>query len=397
MNILFVAPYVPSRIRVRPFHFLKELSKRHDVYVVALAEPGGSRFSGVQEIVEATRQLRVVPHSTARGCVQALLAAPTSRPMCTSYCHSVAMHDAVREAMQSIRFDVVHVEHLRAAAFAPWSSQIPSLFDSVDCLTSLFGQMARAKRNPLIKLAMQKEAWSLARWEPRALKRFDHAIITSEFERIQMLALDPSLTVSVVPNGIDTDYFTPLDCQKHPRRFIFNGKMSYAPNCQAALWFAENVFPSVRATCPDAEFVIAGSSPPARLTQLSAIPGITVTGYVHDIRPHLDSASVAVAPMQVAVGVQNKVLEAMSMGLPVIASPIAARAFGGQAPGIVVADAPGEFVDAALSFVRQPESAADIGCKGRQEALERFSWQSSVGKLESIYQSIIAANARRTQ
>ena len=139
-------------------------------------------------------------------------------------------------------------------------------------------------------------------------------VITSESERETLTGLTPNLEVDVIPNGVDTDHFAPQGGDKSPRRVVFSGKMSYYPNAQAALWFAENVFPALRNSWPDAEYIIVGNEPPAECAKLRERPGITVTGYVDDIRGYIDSSAVAVAPMQVAVGIQNKVLEAMADG-----------------------------------------------------------------------------------
>lgn len=392
MNILFIAPYVPSRIRVRPFHIIRELAKQHNIYVVALSEPGGNRFQGVEELERAVQHFCIVPHSKLRGYCQSLMALPSPQPMCTSYCCSPAAEQTITRIMADVKFDMIHIEHLRAAHFSPLSCNTPVLFDSVDCLTGLFQQMAQSKKNPVSKLIMLEEALCLRRYEPKMLKKFDHIIITSEAERKEIIRLDNSLNISTVPNGVDTEYFAPQGSIKHPRRFIFNGKMSYSPNAQAAMWFAENVFPEIRSKLPDAEFSIVGSDPPAQVEKLSSVDGITVTGYVDDIRPYLDSASVAVAPMQVAVGIQNKVLEAISMGLPVITSRIASRAFKQDCPGIIEADTTDDVIREALKLAQRPELAAEIGCKGREEVTQNFSWKSSVDKLEHLYEELIIAN-----
>lgn len=389
MKILFIAPYVPSRIRVRPFQIIRELAGRHEVYVLALGDKSEQAASGVEELIHLVRDFRIVPHSKVRGLAQAAAALPTRVPMCAAFCWSLEMAQAVRDAVQGAAFDVVHIEHLRAAHFVSACGNLPVVFDSVDCLTGLFGQMAKSKRNPLGRLIMAEESWKLRRYEPRMLKQFDRMVITSESERDELSALDPSLRIDVLPNGVDTDYFAPGDDARHPCRVVFSGKMSYHPNAQAALWFAERVFGAIRATLPDAEFVIVGSDPPPEIRKLAEMPGVTVTGYVDDIRPYLASSSVAAVPMQVAVGIQNKVLEAMAMGLPVVATPIATRAFGRDCPGIVEAgDAEGTIRE-MLRLLEDPDLARSIGALGREQVLRNFSWHSNVKALELIYEDAI--------
>lgn len=396
MRILFIAPYVPSRIRVRPFQLIRELSRRHDVHVVALGEVGRAKVQGADELPAMAKDLVVTPHSKLRGYAQSLLSLPTRSPMCTAFCWSDTMQRAVADVAQGARFDVVHIEHLRAAHFARSCRHLPIVFDSVDCLTGLFSQMAANKRNPIAKLVMREETFKLRRYEPRAIAQFDRVVVTSETERQELVALDGALGVEIVPNGVDTDYFAPRDVQKAPHRVVFSGKMSYAPNAQAALWFAGNVFAYLRHKYADAEFVVAGSDPPPEVAKLAERPGITVTGYVEDMRPYLASSSVAVVPMRVAVGIQNKVLEAMAMALPVVATPIATRALHSDCKGLVQTSGAEQMVEEIARLWDNPELAERIGQEGRDEVLRNFSWQSSVDKLELIYSEAIRDHGRNS-
>lgn len=380
---------MPSRIRVRPFHLIKELAKRHKVHVIALGVPSGEKAEGVEELWEVTEDFRVVPHSGLRGLCQSLAALGTPTPMCTAYAGSGAMRREVAQALRKTSFDLVHVEHLRAAQFAPLGSGLPVVFDSVDCLAGLYRQMAQRRSSPAAKLVAAEEAWKLKRHEPRTLSRFDGIVITSESERDALLSLDGSLNVDVVPNGVDVQYFSPTEVARSPHRIVFSGKMGYAPNREAAIWFAEQVFPAVRDKFPEAEFVIVGNDPPESVKRLASSPGITVTGYVADLRPHLESSAVAVAPMQVAVGVQNKVLEAMAMGLPVIMSPLAARSLEDCDSRLVARD-PEEWSRQVTRLLEHPDEAASIGARNRGFVTEKSSWQSSAAILESVYDRAMA-------
>ncbi|MHB9036658.1 MAG: glycosyltransferase [Armatimonadota bacterium] len=416
MNILFVAPYVPSRIRVRPFHLVKQLSQRHRVTVVALGESGGRKVEGADDLLEFVDDLHVVPHSKLRGLCQSLIALPSPIPMCAAFCWSPAMKKTISRLVLEREFDVVHIEHLRAAHFASLMGDIPVVFDSVDCLTSLFRQMAIERKNPVAKLVMLEEAIKLRRYEPRILQSFARVVITTESERAELLKMDPKIPIEVVENGVDTEYFAPRGVPRPPeklsnagrktnagnqncflieaggqpplgapKKIVFSGKMGYHPNAQAAMWFAQRCFPRIRERHPDAEFVIVGSGPPPDIVRLADSPGITVTGYVDDMRLFLDSAAIAVVPMMVAVGIQNKVLEAMAMELPVVASSIALRTLGADCPGTICADGPDEVVHEVLKLLENPDVAAKIGQEGRQHAKHRFSWESSAQSLEQIY------------
>ncbi len=386
MRILFIAPYVPSRIRVRPFHFIKELAQRHSIHVAVLGE---HTKTGSDELAELVEQFHIAPHSRLRGMLQSLMALPTPTPLCAAYCWSPAMRNYLRKLVAAEKFDVVHIEHLRAAHFSDICGQTPVVFDSVDCLTGLFGQMRYSKRNPVGRLLMMEEHFKLKRYEPQTLSSFQRVVITSDSERRELVSLNQSLNIDVIPNGVDTDYFAPLKSQKMQHRIVFSGKMGYHPNSQAAAWFATNVFPAIKKRFADAEFVIVGSDPPSHILKLQDVPGITVTGFVDDIRPFLDSSTVAVVPMQVAVGVQNKILEAMAMALPVVATSISTRPLGPDCPGVVQADGISDMIDGVSSLLDNPESAREIGRGGREKVVSDFSWKSSVARLEQVYEEVI--------
>lgn len=391
MKILFVAPYVPSRIRVRTFQMIRELSKRHVVHVIALRDADESRMPGVDEIRDSVEQMDIIPHSDLRGMVQSLAALPTRSPMCAAFCWSGQMRRAIDESTARHKFDVVHVEHLRAAHFAPRIRTVPVVLDSVDCLTRLFSQLAHSTKSPAGRMIAAEEAWKLRSYEPLTLQKFDRVVVTSDLDRDALLGLNGNLMVSVAPNGVDPEYFCPQGAERKPARLVFSGKMSYAPNVEAVLWFAQSMLPALRQRFSDLEFVVVGSEPPADIQRLSAIPGVSVTGYVDDIRASLDSCAISVVPMRTGVGIQNKVLEAMAMAIPVVATPLAAGTFGVGCPGIVEADSADSFVGQISHLIENPAEATEMGKHGQQEVMSRFSWQTSVNALETVYEDAVRA------
>ncbi|MFQ3549463.1 MAG: glycosyltransferase [Armatimonadota bacterium] len=389
MNILFIAPYVPSRIRVRPYHFLKELAKKHKLYVVVLAEPGGKVFEGTDEIKELSEDFRIIPHNKLMAIYNALKSLPTKKPMCVGYCQSSIMQENISKAIAGIPIDIIHIEHLRASNYSPQYFRAPIVFDSVDCLTSLFSQMCKMKKNPISKFVNLEETYKLKKYEPEIINKFNRTIITSEQDKKALLELDSKLKIDVVPNGVDTEYFKPKNIKKIPTRIIFSGKMGYAPNIQAAKWFANNVFPILKDKWQNTEFIIAGSNPNKDIIKLGEIQGITITGYVDDLRPYLESSIVAVAPMMTAVGVQNKILESMSIGLPVITTQIASKPLGDGCEGLIVLDNPKEIADEISNIIQNPQLSIEKGKIAREYVIKNFSWEASVEKLEKIYYELV--------
>lgn len=407
MRILFVAPYVPSLIRVRPFQWIKSLAALgHSVTLVALGTDGAARDEEARAaLLPLCEAVHVVPHSRHRAALQCALSLPTPTPLWAAYCHSAALARLLRRLLQTQNFDVAHVEHLRAAHFArALQGRLPLVFDAVDCLADLQRQMRRAPGRALsARLVSWEEECKLRRYEPRTAALFHQTLITSahDADALQSLAnrAGLALPLSVIPNGVDLGYFqaSPLS-PRTPQSLVFSGKMSYAANHDAAMHFARDIWPLVRAQCPDAVLTLAGSGPRADLLALgkASHSGIHVTGHVPDLRPFLARASVAVCPLRIGVGIQNKALEAMAMGLPLVATPLAARALPPDAPGRVLCTAqnPAEFARAVVDLLARPDDARQMGLAARQYVETHHDWHALAGRVAELYQEAIAAFGR---
>ena len=406
MRILFVAPYVPSLIRVRPYQWIKSLTALgHTVTVVALGTDGAARdeeaCAALSPVCEA---VHVVPHSRAQAALQCALSLPTPTPLWAAYCRSPALACVLRRLVRTQTFDVAHFEHLRAAHFArAIAGHLPLVFDAVDCLADLQGQMRRVPGRGLpARLVSWEEECKLRRYEPRTAALFHRTLITSAHDADALRALARasglSLPLSVIPNGVDLSYFhLAQNGVRTARHVVFSGKMSYAANHDAACYFARDIWPRILAACPDATLTLAGSGPRADLRALGAAPrsGIHVTGHVPDLRPFLARASVAVCPLRIGVGIQNKALEAMAMGLPVVATPLAARALPPDAPGRVLctAQSPAEFADAVVDLLARPDYARQMGLAARAYVESHHDWHALAGRLIGLYQDAISAFA----
>jgi sugar transferase (PEP-CTERM/EpsH1 system associated) len=217
--------------------------------------------------------------------------------------------------------------------------------------------------------------------------RADASLFVSEAEAQLFRERTRAQRVHAVENGIDTATFDPGASFRRLEAvaplLVFTGQMDYRPNVEGVVWFAESVFPHIRLRHPDAQFAIVGRKPDAAVAALAKLPGVTVTGEVPDVRPWVAAASVVVAPLKLARGVQNKVLEAMAMARPVVASPAAATGID-HGGAIEVGEGVGGMADAVNALLDDPVRAAELGRAARQRVIDHYSWDAKLAVLDGI-------------
>lgn len=293
------------------------------------------------------------------------------------------------------KFDIAHIEHLRGAELG-WSlNGLPVVFDSVDSITLLFERVQQAGPTWRSRLLAQLDLARTRAYEGQFLTRFQQVLVTSPHDKEALAQLSTGTNhhqrLTVVPNGVDLDYFKPLNLSREPATVIFSGKMSYHANVAAALDLATQVMPLVWQQLPQTRLVIAGKDPAPKLLALTTDSRITVTGTVPDLRPHLAQATVSISPMRYGVGIQNKVLEAMAMATPVISTPQAVSALQLQAgQDALVAETPVNMAQAVTTLLTNQELCHQLGQAGRHYVETYHDWNAIAAQLETIYQAAIS-------
>lgn len=388
MQVLFVTPYPPSHIRVRSYGFVHQLAQHHTVTVLALC-------TSERELTEALALRRsgitITPvwEPSYRPYLRSLRALATPLPLQVAFGAAPALRAAIQEQVTSGHVDVLHVEQIRVLGALPDELPIPIIWDAVDCISQLYAEGARAGATFMLRLVGAMEARRVRAYERLQLHRFRHVLVTSERDRQALLDLASEsqiAEITVLPHGIDQHYFQPYTGPRQPQTLIFSGKMSFHANVAGAMTLVERIMPLLWAQRPDIRLIIAGSNPPRKVRRLARDPRIQVTGYVPDLRPFIAQAQVAVSPLPYAVGIQNKVLEAMALGTPVVASSCAIA--GLQATSgldVLVADEPESFAAAVLRLLDDQVLWQRLAERGPAYVARYHNWEDIVRRLTAVY------------
>jgi glycosyltransferase involved in cell wall biosynthesis len=327
MRILYITPYVPSLIRVRPYNLIKYLSRREHLVTVLSLRSTEQEERDAEELRSCCHRVETVRLTRQQSFWNCLKALPTMTPLQAAYCHSPAMQSLIRKVLEEERFDIVHVEHLRGAHFGTAVAGVPKVYDSVDCISLLFERALHAAPSLASRLMAWLDLGRTRRYESRLIGQYDKVLVTSSQDKEALLELDGRSQeqnrekITVLPNGVDLEYFAFANGDREPETLVFSGKMSYHANAAAVSYLVQEVMPRIWARHPGVKLEIVGKNPPQAIRALAKDERVHVTGFVPDLRPYLARATVSVSPMQYGVGIQNKVLEAMAMGTPVVTTP----------------------------------------------------------------------------
>ncbi len=407
MRVLFVTPYPPSRIRVRSYGFLTQLQHVHEVTIVTQAA-SEKELADTESLRAQGYEVIVVQESRRQAVFRSGMALFSTYPLQVAYAHSPFFTQTVLRLFQQRSFDVMHVEHLRGiASMEPLAHLFPIVWDAVDCISLLSKQTIVAGPSLAVRTVARLEHGRTRRYEGKMLNQLPHVVVTSEKDRQAMIELrrmhlsdltnsDDALGpgIQVLPNGVDLHYFQSMHQERRRFNLVFSGKMSYHANVATALYLRQQIMPEIWRCKPEATLTIVGSNPPKVIQALANDSRVEVTGYVDDIRFYVGRAEVMLCPMVYSVGIQNKVLEAMALGTPVVVAAQAASALGAS-PGrdLLEATTAQEFAQSALRLMDDAELRASLGRFGRDYVERQHDWQVLTGRLIDVYQRAIGTFA----
>jgi sugar transferase (PEP-CTERM/EpsH1 system associated) len=383
-------PFPPDRgDKIVTFNEIRHLSQTHDVHVFCLAD-GTADLDNVPRLRDYVASVTAVPVTKLRSRLRSLWALRARRPLSVAAFDEAALHRAIIRKYDEARPDVILVFSCNVAQYAEHFAGVPRIMQFHDLDSLKWAQYAQRSGIPL-NWIYRAEAKRLLAYEHAIARRFSHALVCTAAERDDFERLFPGIAVSLVGNGVDLDYFRPSGAAKKPGSMIFTGVMDYFPNVDAMCWFCDEILPRVQAELPQANLTICGNRPSAAVARLGKRPGVNVTGWVADTRPYLDASEVFVAPLQMARGVQNKLLEALAMGMPCVASTPAWRGTAVPAgTGILVADDAAEFAGLVTRLLRDRALRADLAVKARAVAEATYHWDIQLAALDRVIAAVTA-------
>lgn len=368
-------PWAPNRgDRIRAFHLLKALARRYEVHLLSLVHDSDEE-SRAPEMSSWLASVTAVRVPKLRNRCRAALALAGPSPLTFALLDSPTLQGTLAGLVQRVQPAMVlaYCSGMARLLETPALRGIPSVLDMVDVDSGKWAALAKATPAPLAWL-YAREARLLARAEARQMLSARVTTVVNEREQAVAHGLAPGADVRVVPNGIDTEVFQPTTPPATGARVVFCGVMSYRPNADTAVFLARDVWPLVVAQRPDARLALVGSEPSAALRHAAgALPSIVVTGHVADVRPWLWESAVAAAPLRTARGVQNKVLEAIAAGLPVVVSPAVLDGLPSEVhPACVLAE---EAPACAAAIVHLLSLSPDARrARARTASLEPLAW-----------------------
>jgi sugar transferase (PEP-CTERM/EpsH1 system associated) len=398
MNILYVTPYVPSHIRTRPFNLIRALLRLgHRVDLLTASGTSLEEQEQADRLRDWGMQVEVFQVPLLRSLRNCLGALPTGEPFQAAYSYNPVIRQRLGARSQDEVFDVVHIEHLRASRLITAAEDTPVVYDSVDSISLLFEQAAKASPQWRSRLMTVLDLSRTRRYEAQLLTRCDRVVVTSQRDKEALQALGDKYLqaeewkapIRVIRNGVDLEYFGGPESgtQRDNKTVVFTGKMSYHANVAAVLYFSRQVLPHIWSVDPSVQFEIVGKDPPEEVRRLATDRRIRVTGTVEDLRPYLARAAVAVCPALYAVGIQNKVLEAMAMGTPVVSTPDGCAALTVEEDQqILVARGEMELASAVLRILTDPALGERLSASGRRYVESNHSWDSGALQLIEVYQ-----------
>lgn len=403
MNILWIShnvPYPPKTgVLQRNYNLVREAAKHANIYLVAILQENilpvdYDLDEAERELGKLCKQIDVIrlPAETSRFAFYSLAIKSlfTKDPMSVNCVKSAEMRKTIRQLSSEIHFDIVHFDTIGLATYRNDVGNSARILNHHNIESHLLDRRTEVENNPLKRFYYGLEARKLAQYEAEVCAEFDINFTVSELDKERLLEIAPGTKADVIANGVDVDYFMPQDNTIEEGSLIMVSGMNWYPNRDAVIYMQEQIWPLITSAYPNVSWVVVGSSPPQQLIDLAETDSrITITGFVDDVRPYIDKAHVYLCPMRDGGGTRLKILDALSMAKPIVATTMAYEGIHvTKDENALFADTPEEFVKQIGRLLENKDLCQQIGSNGRQFVIDNFSWKVIGEKLGNIYHKI---------
>jgi polysaccharide biosynthesis protein PslH len=395
MKLFILLPRVPYPTekgdKLRAFNHLKQLSKNHEIILCALND-SYLHEDAVEVLGRYAKSIHIINIPKLIILFSLIKSIFSDIPLQVGYFYNPQTKRKIRKLIDHYKPDHIFCQLLRVAEYVK-DLPIPKTLDYQDVFSK--GIERRLASSPFYLTPFLKlEYKRLLKYEHDIFDYFDNKIIISEPDRDLIPHPDRNKIV-VVPNGVDTVFFKPMDREKE-YDLVFTGNMGYPPNINAAEFLATKILPVVMRKKPDIRLLIAGASPNMRVQVLKS-DAIDVSGWVADMRDCYAAARMFIAPMQIGTGLQNKLLEAMAMKIPCITSPLANQALKAKEnQEILIAATPDEYAEHIIMLLDNPQKAGEIALNGYDFVIRNYSWEKETAKIEELIRNTTKKTAGLT-
>lgn len=390
-NILYLVhrlPYPPNKgDKVRSYHLLRHLARDHRVFLGTFIDDLDDiqHLPVLEALCDDVKAVQLNPKLAKIRSLNGLLA---GEPLTLRYYRDANLQFWIDETVKKQKIDAIVVFCSAMAQYVEKYSRIPTVVDFVDVDSAKWTQYADQHRWPMSWI-YRREGETLLNYERKVAKKTARSFFVTEAEAALFTRQAPECKVHVeaICNGVDAEFFSPSDAITSPyteetEAIVFTGAMDYLPNCDAVTWFAKEVFPELNREQPHRKFFIVGRSPTPEVQALAS-DAIVVTGTVPDVRPYLQHAAIVVAPLRIARGIQNKILEAMAMAQTVVASTECAAAVNAKiGKELLTAGNAMEYITQVSTLLASPEQRREIGQAARQRVLADYSWDAHLNAMD---------------
>jgi sugar transferase (PEP-CTERM/EpsH1 system associated) len=390
--ILFLAPRLPlpadTGAKIRTLNLLRQLRQAFELHLVCFSD-GPQDSERAMALRSEGIEVTLVPMPPAALAYWNAIV-PGRPPVTVAKYTSPRMARTLTTLARARAYGAVHCDHVHMAQYQQRIPDLPWVLDEHNVEHQILDRLAQVQENPLRRWLVANQAARMRTFERDAVSRATRVLAVSQADADALRGLDGDTPIDVVPNGVDTSYFDCSPLNPESADLVFTGSMDWWPNEDAAIFFARDVFPRIRAARPDARFLIVGRAPSAVVRSLATEDGsVVVTGAVDDVRPYLHQAAAVVVPIRVAGGTRLKILEAMAAGRPVIATSIGAEGIECVPDRhLAIATAPPELAAVSLELLSDPSRAAQLAREARRLVVERYAWSAVGQHLMYAYRTI---------